>query len=42
MVRILTERNNLVNTAIEVTVADTLIAILAGVAIFPAVFAFGY
>ncbi len=33
--------NNLINTAIEVTVADTLIAILAGVAIFPAVFAFG-
>lgn len=34
-------RNNLVNTAIEVTAADTIIAILAGVAIFPAVFAFG-
>ncbi len=33
--------NNLVKTAIEVTAADTLIAILAGVAIFPAVFAFG-
>ncbi|WP_319269985.1 sodium-dependent transporter [uncultured Draconibacterium sp.] len=33
--------NNLVNTVINVTVADTVIAILAGVAIFPAVFAFG-
>ena len=32
--------NNLVNTAIQVTAADTLIAILAGIAIFPAVFAF--
>lgn len=35
------KKNNLLNTAIKVTVADTLIAILAGVAIFPAVFAFG-
>nr|WP_320120584.1 sodium-dependent transporter [uncultured Marinifilum sp.] len=33
--------NNLTKTAVQVTVADTLIAILAGVAIFPAVFAFG-
>lgn len=33
--------NNLVNTVISVTLADTVIAILAGVAIFPAVFAFG-
>lgn len=33
--------NNLVKTSIQVTVADTLIAILAGIAIFPAVFAFG-
>lgn len=33
--------NNLVNTVISVTVADTVIAILAGIAIFPAVFAFG-
>ncbi|MBT3383879.1 MAG: sodium-dependent transporter [Prolixibacteraceae bacterium] len=33
--------NNLINTVISVTVADTLIAILAGIAIFPAVFAFG-
>ena len=33
--------NNLLSTAIHVTIADTLIAILAGVAIFPAVFAFG-
>jgi len=32
--------NNLVRTVINVTVADTLIAILAGIAIFPAVFAF--
>lgn len=32
--------NNLVKTVINVTVADTVIAILAGIAIFPAVFAF--
>lgn len=32
---------NLGTTAIQVSIADTLIAILAGVAIFPAVFAFG-
>jgi NSS family neurotransmitter:Na+ symporter len=32
--------NNLLNTVINVTVADTVIAIMAGVAIFPAVFAF--
>ena len=35
------KNNNLLSTAISVTIADTLIAILAGVAIFPAVFAFG-
>jgi NSS family neurotransmitter:Na+ symporter len=34
-------RNNLVSTAIQVTAADTIIALLAGIAIFPAVFAFG-
>ncbi|RUT77822.1 sodium-dependent transporter [Ancylomarina longa] len=34
-------KNNLTKIALQVTVADTLIAILAGVAIFPAVFAFG-
>ena len=33
--------NNLVSTVIQVTLADTVIAILAGIAIFPAVFAFG-
>lgn len=33
--------NNLINTVINVTVADTVIAIMAGIAIFPAVFAFG-
>ncbi len=33
-------RERLGNTALNVTLADTLIAILAGVAIFPAVFAF--
>ena len=33
--------NNLFSTVINVTVADTVIAILAGIAIFPAVFAFG-
>ncbi|NQU51561.1 MAG: sodium-dependent transporter [Bacteroidetes bacterium] len=35
------KENNLVRTVISVTVADTVIAILAGIAIFPAVFAFG-
>ncbi len=34
------KKNNLSNTAFAVSAADTLIAILAGVAIFPAVFAF--
>lgn len=34
-------KNNLAKIALQVTVADTLIAILAGIAIFPAVFAFG-
>lgn len=34
-------RNDLTTTALQVTMADTLIAILAGIAIFPAVFAFG-
>lgn len=33
--------SNLTRTALQVTFVDTLIAILAGVAIFPAVFAFG-
>ncbi len=35
------KQNKLGNIAIEVSLADTLIAMLAGVAIFPAVFAFG-
>lgn len=35
------KKNNLLTTALEVTIADTLIAVLAGIAIFPAVFAFG-
>ncbi|MBA7657025.1 hypothetical protein ES703_64954 [subsurface metagenome] len=34
------KQNNLIKTAIQVTVADTIIALLAGIAIFPAVFAF--
>jgi len=34
------KNTNLVKTAIEVTIADTFIAILAGMAIFPTVFAF--
>lgn len=34
------KNTNLVKTAIQVTTADTVIAILAGIAIFPAVFAF--
>jgi NSS family neurotransmitter:Na+ symporter len=33
--------NNLANTAVQVSLIDTLVAVLAGVAIFPAVFAFG-
>ncbi len=35
------KKNNLIHTAIQVTVADTVIALLAGISIFPAVFAFG-
>jgi NSS family neurotransmitter:Na+ symporter len=35
------KNDNLANTAVSVSMADTFIAILAGVAIFPAVFAFG-
>jgi len=35
------KKQNLTSTAINVSAADTIIAILAGVAIFPAVFAFG-
>ena len=35
------KKENLLNTAVSVSFADTLIAVLAGVAIFPAVFAFG-
>lgn len=34
------KQDNLVNTAIQVSAADTIIALLAGIAIFPAVFAF--
>ncbi len=35
------KKERLGNTALNVTLADTLIAVLAGIAIFPAVFAFG-
>ncbi|WP_461641879.1 sodium-dependent transporter [Labilibaculum euxinus] len=35
------DKNNIAVTALQVTIADTVIAILAGIAIFPAVFAFG-
>jgi neurotransmitter:Na+ symporter, NSS family len=35
------KKDNLATTALSVVAADTLVAILAGVAIFPAVFAFG-
>ncbi len=35
------KKENLTTTAIHVTIADTAIALLAGLAIFPAVFAFG-
>ncbi|WP_282016409.1 sodium-dependent transporter [Marinifilum flexuosum] len=36
------KQNNLGKTAVQVTVADTVIAILSGVMIFPAVFALGF
>jgi len=35
------KKDNLANTAVQVSFIDTMIAILAGIAIFPAVFAFG-
>jgi NSS family neurotransmitter:Na+ symporter len=35
------KKENLATTAVQVSVMDTLIAVMAGVAIFPAVFAFG-
>jgi NSS family neurotransmitter:Na+ symporter len=35
------KKENLTNTAVSVTMADTIIAVIAGIAIFPAVFAFG-
>ncbi|GAB4284505.1 MAG: sodium-dependent transporter [Marinilabiliales bacterium] len=35
------KQDKLINTAVQVSLADTLIAVLAGVAIFPAVFHFG-
>jgi NSS family neurotransmitter:Na+ symporter len=37
----MSRKENLATTAVQVTIADTLIALLAGIAIFPAVFAFG-
>jgi neurotransmitter:Na+ symporter, NSS family len=37
----ISKKENLGTTVVQVTIADTLIAILAGIAIFPAVFAFG-
>lgn len=37
----ISKKEDLGTTAVQVTIADTLIALLAGVAIFPAVFAFG-
>jgi len=36
-----THDNNLVNTSLRVAVSDTLVSLLAGLAIFPAVFSFG-
>lgn len=36
-----TEDNNMVNTSIKVALSDSLVSILAGIAIFPAVFTFG-
>lgn len=35
------KREDLAETAVQVSIADTVIALLAGIAIFPAVFAFG-
>ncbi len=35
-----TEDNNLINTSVRVALSDTLVSILAGIAIFPAVFSF--
>jgi len=37
----ISKKENLGTTALQVTIADTVIALLAGIAIFPAVFAFG-
>jgi len=37
----MSKQENLATTAVQVTIADTAIALLAGIAIFPAVFAFG-
>jgi len=37
----ISKKDNLANTAVSVSLTDTFIAIMAGVAIFPAVFAFG-
>jgi NSS family neurotransmitter:Na+ symporter len=37
----ISKKDNLPNTALQVSFIDTIIAVLAGVAIFPAVFAFG-
>ncbi len=36
------KKENLITTAIQVTIADTAIAIMAGLVIFPAVFAYGF
>lgn len=36
-----TDDNNLMGTSIKVALADTLVSILAGIAVFPAVFSFG-
>lgn len=35
-----TKDNNLINTSVKVALSDTLVSVLAGIAIFPAVFAF--
>ncbi|MCD6596067.1 MAG: sodium-dependent transporter [Bacteroidales bacterium] len=37
----ISKKQNLTSTAFSVTMADTIIAVIAGIAIFPAVFAFG-
>ena len=36
-----TDDNNMIKTSFRVAISDTMVSILAGIAIFPAVFSFG-